>query len=63
MQNNYIQTDTAINPGNSGGPMIDSDGRVIGIVVLGQSNAQNISLALQMKWVIDKLNINKLGDK
>jgi S1-C subfamily serine protease len=26
-----IQTDAAINPGNSGGPLVDSDGRVIGI--------------------------------
>src|SRR5262249_22029999 len=26
-----IQTDAAINPGNSGGPLIDGDGRVIGI--------------------------------
>jgi S1-C subfamily serine protease len=26
-----IQTDAAINPGNSGGPMLDRDGRVIGI--------------------------------
>jgi S1-C subfamily serine protease len=26
-----IQTDAAINPGNSGGPLIDQDGRVIGI--------------------------------
>ena len=26
-----IQTDAAINPGNSGGPLIDSDGRVVGI--------------------------------
>ena len=26
-----IQTDAAINPGNSGGPLIDAEGRVIGI--------------------------------
>jgi S1-C subfamily serine protease len=26
-----IQTDAAINPGNSGGPLVDADGRVIGV--------------------------------
>lgn len=27
----YIQTDASINPGNSGGPLLDTEGRVIGI--------------------------------
>jgi S1-C subfamily serine protease len=26
-----VQTDAAINPGNSGGPLVDADGRVVGI--------------------------------
>lgn len=27
----YIQTDAAINPGNSGGPLVDGDGKLVGI--------------------------------
>ena len=28
---NVIQTDAAINPGNSGGPLLDSEGRLVGM--------------------------------
>ena len=31
MMDELIQTDASINPGNSGGPLLDSDGRLIGI--------------------------------
>jgi serine protease Do len=27
----YMQTDAAINPGNSGGPLVDAEGRIVGI--------------------------------
>ncbi len=45
----YIQTDAPINPGNSGGPLLDIDGKIIGIntMILSQSGgSEGIGFAI-----------------
>lgn len=46
-----IQTDAAINRGNSGGPLLDSQGRVIGVNTVVYSGAENIGFAVPIDTV------------
>jgi S1-C subfamily serine protease len=45
---NLLQTDAAINPGNSGGPLIDSQGRLVGIntAAVQAGTAENIGFSI-----------------
>jgi len=50
----YIQTDAPINPGNSGGPLVDADGRVVGMnaFIISQSGgSEGIGFAIPSNLV------------
>lgn len=55
MYENVIQTDAAVNAGNSGGPLISTEGKVIGVNFATTSNADNISFALPINIVKQRL--------
>lgn len=45
-KNKYIQIDASVNSGNSGGPLMDENGKVIGIITLKASDAEGIGFAI-----------------
>jgi serine protease Do len=57
----YVQTDASINPGNSGGPLVDAQGRVVGIntFILSQSGgSEGIGFAAPsniVRYVYDQI--------
>jgi S1-C subfamily serine protease len=64
---NVIQTDAAINPGNSGGPLLDAQGRVIGInsqiATGGSQGSVGIGFAVPIDTVKELLPTLKQGEE
>jgi S1-C subfamily serine protease len=61
---NAIQTDAAINPGNSGGPLVDANGKVIGIntAIASPQTSNNVGFAISIssaKPIIEALRDGK----
>ncbi len=59
---NLIQTDAAVNPGNSGGPLVDLDGRIVGVnaVISSQTGvSEGVGFAVPItratRRIIDRL--------
>ena len=52
----YIQTDAALNPGNSGGPLINKEGKVIGINNFKTSGGESLGFALESNYIKGSIN-------
>lgn len=49
---NWLRFSAAASPGNSGGPLLDQDGRIIGVVLMKSPN-ENLNYALPISEVLD----------
>ncbi len=49
---NFIQTDASINPGNSGGPLIDLDGKIIGINTAVAAIGSGVGFAIPIEMAL-----------
>jgi len=56
----YIRTDTTPFPGFSGGPLIDTEGRVIGLNTSGFAHGAAITIPAELAWSVAE-NLTKFG--
>lgn len=52
----YFQTDASLNPGNSGGPLINKEGKVIGINNFKIISGESLGFALEINYARDIVN-------
>jgi serine protease Do len=57
----FIQTDAAINPGNSGGPLVDLDGRVVGInTAIASQSGSNAGVGFAIPIAMARVVLDQL---
>lgn len=61
MPEKVIQIDAAVNSGNSGGPIVDSDGRVQGIVFAGLAEYQGLNFVIPVESLKAELHALAAG--
>jgi S1-C subfamily serine protease len=60
----FIQTDAAINPGSSGGPLVDLDGKVVGInTAIASQSGNNTGVSFSIPANLVKRVASQLFDK
>lgn len=55
----FLQTDVSINAGNSGGPLLDENGKVVGVTTrkVSEGGVEGIGFAVPISTALDMLNI------
>ncbi len=56
-----VQTDAALNPGNSGGPLVDADGRVVGVNTIKAVQQESIGFAVASDYAQALLEGRPIG--
>jgi len=52
----YLQTDIAADPGQSGGPILDAQGRVIGIMLFVLQDSESMSFVLPIDYAFERFD-------